>query len=84
MFRAKASMLFSTNSATAFNGFCCERAIIVIAFQSSPIRNRPEFFMMNGILLVPALDALVSLWNNCREQTLCSGCGAAHCNSIKI
>src|SRR6266568_2835643 len=48
IFRAEASMLFSTNSATAFNGFCCERAMIVMAFQSSPIRNRPEFFMMRS------------------------------------
>jgi len=33
MFRAEASMLFSTNSATALRGFCCESAIMVIAFQ---------------------------------------------------
>src|SRR5215467_12000962 len=45
MFRAEASMLFSTNSATAFNGFCCESAMIVIAFQSSPMRSLPEFFI---------------------------------------
>jgi hypothetical protein len=43
--RAEASMLFSTNSATAFKGFCCESAMIVIAFQSSPILSRPAFFI---------------------------------------
>jgi len=40
-----ASMLFSTNSATALRGFCCESAMILMAFQSSPMRKRPEFFM---------------------------------------
>ena len=33
--------LFSTNSATAFSGLLCDSAMIVIAFQSSPMRSRP-------------------------------------------
>jgi hypothetical protein len=40
--RAPASMLFSTNSATAFSGLSCESAMIVIAFQSSPMRSLPR------------------------------------------
>src|SRR5438309_2828407 len=35
-------MLFSTNSAIAFNGFPCESAMIRIAFQSSPILSLPR------------------------------------------
>ena len=38
---AWASMLFSTNSAIALSGLDCERAIIRIAFQSSPMRSFP-------------------------------------------
>src|SRR5258705_1348792 len=38
---ACASMEFSTNSAMALSGLLCERAMIRIAFQSSPIRNLP-------------------------------------------
>ena len=38
---AWASMLFSTNSAMALRGLACERAMIRMAFQSSPIRNLP-------------------------------------------
>jgi hypothetical protein len=30
---ARASMLFSTSSATAFSGLLCDRAMMVIAFQ---------------------------------------------------
>src|SRR5271165_5917610 len=41
MVLAWASMLFSTNSAIAFKGLLCERAMIRIAFQSSPIRSLP-------------------------------------------
>jgi len=35
-------MLFSTNSAIAFSGLLCDSAMIVIAFQSSPIFSRPR------------------------------------------
>jgi hypothetical protein len=42
MVRALASMLFSTSSAIAFNGLLCDSAIMVMAFQSSPIFNRPR------------------------------------------
>src|SRR5437660_12608849 len=38
---ACASILFSTNSAMALSGLLCDRAMIRIAFQSSPIRNLP-------------------------------------------
>src|ERR1035438_6786822 len=38
---ACASMQFSTNSAMALSGLLCERAMIRMAFQSSPIRNLP-------------------------------------------
>src|SRR5215469_9896509 len=38
---AWASMPFSTNSAIAFNGLLCERAMMRIAFQSSPILSLP-------------------------------------------
>src|SRR5271165_324854 len=41
MVLACASMLFSTNSAMALSGLLCDRAMIRIAFQSSPIRNLP-------------------------------------------
>jgi hypothetical protein len=41
MFLALASMLFSTNSAIALRGLVCERAIMVMAFQLSPIRSWP-------------------------------------------
>src|ERR1700722_11156010 len=41
MVLARASMLFSTNSAMAFSGLLCESAMIRMAFQSSPIRNLP-------------------------------------------
>src|ERR1700681_2096525 len=34
-------MLFSTSSAIAFSGLLCDRAMIRIAFQSSPIRSLP-------------------------------------------
>src|SRR5271163_527098 len=34
-------MQFSTSSAIAFNGLLCDRAMIRIAFQSSPIRSLP-------------------------------------------
>jgi hypothetical protein len=33
--------LFSTSSAIAFSGLLCDRAMIRIAFQSSPIRSLP-------------------------------------------
>ena len=33
---------FSTNSAIALRGFDCESAMMVIAFQSSPMRNLPR------------------------------------------
>ena len=36
---ARASMEFSTSSATAFSGLDWERAMMVIAFQSLPIRS---------------------------------------------
>src|SRR6185295_9143111 len=39
---ARASMEFSTNSAMALRGFDCDSAIIVIAFQSLPMRNLPR------------------------------------------
>lgn len=39
--RARASMLFSTNSAIAFRGLPCDRAMMVMAFQSSPMRSLP-------------------------------------------
>jgi hypothetical protein len=35
-------MEFSTSSATAFSGFDWERAMMVIAFQSLPIRSFPR------------------------------------------
>src|SRR5215468_3680951 len=35
-------MLFSTSSAMALRGLLCERAIMRIAVQSSPIRNFPR------------------------------------------
>src|SRR5690349_3439033 len=38
---ACASIQFSTNSAIALSGLLCDRAMIRIAFQSSPIRNLP-------------------------------------------
>src|SRR6202521_5832016 len=41
MVLACASMQFSTNSAIALSGLLCERAMIRIAFQSSPIRSLP-------------------------------------------
>jgi hypothetical protein len=41
IFRACASMLFSTSSAIAFSGLLCDRAMILMAFQSSPIRSLP-------------------------------------------
>src|ERR1700693_3414653 len=41
MVLARASMQFSTNSAMALSGLLCERAMIRIAFQSSPIRKLP-------------------------------------------
>src|SRR6202048_4709720 len=34
-------MLFSTSSAIAFSGLLCDRAMILMAFQSSPIRSLP-------------------------------------------
>jgi hypothetical protein len=40
--RASASMLFSTSSAIAFSGLLCDNAMMVIAFQSSPIFSRPR------------------------------------------
>jgi len=38
---ARASMLFSTNSAIAFSGLLCDSAMMRIAFQSSPILSLP-------------------------------------------
>ena len=35
-------MLFSTNSATALSGLLCDRAMMRIAFQSSPILSLPR------------------------------------------
>jgi hypothetical protein len=40
--RDLASMLFSISSATAFMGLECESAMMVIAFQSSPILSLPR------------------------------------------
>ena len=40
--RALASMLFSTSSAIAFSGLLWDNAMMVIAFQSSPIFSRPR------------------------------------------
>ena len=40
---ARASMEFSTNSAMALSGFDCESAMIVIAFQSLPMRSLPRW-----------------------------------------
>src|SRR5438552_13939374 len=39
---AFASMLFSTSSAIAFNGLLCDKAMMVMAFQSSPILSLPR------------------------------------------
>src|SRR5947209_4602243 len=39
---ALASMLFSTSSAIALSGLLCDRAMMVIAFQSSPILSLPR------------------------------------------
>src|SRR3974377_1373695 len=50
MFFARASMLFSTNSATALSGLLCDNAIIRIAFQLSPMRNRPESVAFNQVI----------------------------------
>ena len=41
---ALASMLFSTNSATALSGLLWDSAMIRIAFQLSPILSFPELF----------------------------------------
>jgi hypothetical protein len=41
-FCALASMLFSTSSAIAFKGLVCDSAMMVMAFQSSPIRSLPR------------------------------------------
>ena len=38
---ARASILFSTNSAIAFKGLFCERAMMVMTFQLSPILSLP-------------------------------------------
>src|SRR6516164_10599544 len=43
--RALASMLFSTSSAIAFRGLLCDSAIMVIAFQSSPVLSRPRLLV---------------------------------------
>jgi hypothetical protein len=48
---ARASMLFSINSAMAFRGLLWERAMMRMAFQSSPIRNLP----LSDALLLAAL-----------------------------
>ena len=42
--RAWASMLFSTSSAIALSGLFWESAMMVMAFQLSPIRRRPLGF----------------------------------------
>jgi hypothetical protein len=41
MFRACASIEFSTNSATALSGFDCDSAMVVMAFQWSPMQSLP-------------------------------------------
>lgn len=53
---ARASMLFSTNSAMAFKGFAWESAMMRMAFQSSPIRNFPfsERFVLFASLFTTA------------------------------
>src|SRR5258708_32092164 len=48
---ACASMLFSTNSATALSGLLCESAMMRIAFQSSPILSLPRALLMGAIVL---------------------------------
>src|SRR6185503_15989040 len=60
MVLARASMEFSTNSAMALRGFDCDSAMIVIAFQSLPMRNLPReascdagFCGIDGILQQP-------------------------------
>jgi hypothetical protein len=50
--RAWASILFSTNSATALSGLFCDKAMMVMAFQSSPIRSRPELRGLRVLLFV--------------------------------
>src|ERR1700682_5539814 len=55
---ACASMQFSTNSAMALSGLLCERAMIRIAFQSSPIRNLP---LSDSFDLVALIFATLSL-----------------------
>jgi hypothetical protein len=38
-------MLFSTSSAIAFSGLLCDSAMMVIAFQSSPILSLPRAWL---------------------------------------
>jgi hypothetical protein len=50
--RALASMLFSTSSAIAFSGLLWDNAMMVIAFQSSPIFSRPRAWLCFSWALV--------------------------------
>ncbi len=63
MFRAWASIEFSTNSAIALRGLFCERAMMRIAFHWFPIRRRPwlrsrfvVFRAAMGIVRVPVTE----------------------------
>src|SRR5260370_1393490 len=62
---ARASMLFSMNSATALSGLLWESAMMRIAFQLSPIRNLPASVVFNA-----AINGLSSIENQARNQAL--------------
>src|ERR1700730_9766898 len=63
-------MLFSTSSAIAFSGLLCDRAMILIAFQSSPIRSLP---FASAALAMSQSDSVLGssdTWRWCREITI--------------
>ena len=65
---ARASMLFSTNSAMAFRGLLWERAMMRMAFQSSPIRSLP----LSDALLLAALFFVTGAAGRASVRTMLS------------
>src|SRR5229473_6973944 len=74
MVLARASMLFSTNSAMALSGLLCESAMMRIAFQSSPIRNLPFSDSCDLAALVFAIVTIELHGSSARQGGPISAC----------
>lgn len=70
IYQPPASMVFSTSSATALSGFCCDSAMIVMPFQSSPIFSFPPSRVLRFLVANFQSSRVSRLRRDAAEQIL--------------